>query len=394
MKRCIYILLAMLSLAGCSRQEPMDVLADRVFSAAREQCLQMDGRLTDQTLPRTIGKNGEFVSSNINWWCSGFFPGTLWYVYEYTGDSSIKELAVANTLKLEPLQYRAKDHDLGFQMNCSYGNAYRITGEQRFLAPIYTSALALAGRFSPATGTIRSWDFVRAGRDWRYPVIIDNMMNLEHLLNAADLFRDNSLRDMAIAHANTTMCNHFREDFSCWHLVDYDPETGAVRSRETVQGYADASSWARGQAWALYGYTMMFRFTGYECYLRQAENIADMIVDRLPADGIPYWDFDAPDIPDAPKDASAAAVMASAFADLGTLTTSDCNSRKYSGMAERQLRTLASDIYLAKPGENCNFILKHSVGNLPGDSEVDVPLSYADYYFLEALIKYITHNNN
>lgn len=384
----------MLLIAGCSAEEPMDNLADRVFSVAKEQCIYMDGRLTSNTLPRTIGKNGEFVSSNINWWCSGFFPGTLWYIYEYTGDNTIKDLAIANTVKLEPLQYKANDHDLGFQMNCSYGNAYRITGEQRFLEPIYTSALALAERFFPETGTIKSWDFVRKGRDWKYPVIIDNMMNLEHLLNASELFRDNSLKEMAITHANTTMCNHFREDFSCWHLVDYDPETGAVRHKETVQGYSDDSSWARGQSWALYGYTMMFRLTGYECYLRQAENIADMLVGRLPADGVPYWDFDAPDIPDAPRDASAAAVMASAFTDLSVLTTSECNRRKYAGMAEKQIRTLASDEYLAKPGENCNFILKHGVGNLPGDSEVDVPLSYADYYFLEALIKYTTHNNN
>ncbi|MCM1198579.1 MAG: glycoside hydrolase family 88 protein, partial [Clostridium sp.] len=267
MNRYLYILLSLLIVAGCSPEETMESLSDRVFSVATEQCLQMEDRLTSQTLPRTIGKNGEFVTSNIRWWCSGFYPGTLWYIYEYSGNPAIKEQAIANTLKLEPLQYRAKDHDLGFQMNCSYGNAYRLTGEQRFLEPLHTSALALAERFSPVTGTIRSWDFVRKGRDWEYPVIIDNMMNLEHLLNAADLFRDNSLKDIAISHANTTMCNHFRADFTCWHLVDYDPETGAVRHRETVQGYSDDSSWARGQAWALYGYTMMFRLTGHECYL-------------------------------------------------------------------------------------------------------------------------------
>ncbi|MCM1176337.1 MAG: glycoside hydrolase family 88 protein [Bacteroides sp.] len=394
MNRYLYILLSLLIVAGCSPEETMESLSDRVFSVATEQCLQMEDRLTSQTLPRTIGKNGEFVTSNIRWWCSGFYPGTLWYIYEYSGNPAIKEQAIANTLKLEPLQYRAKDHDLGFQMNCSYGNAYRLTGEQRFLEPLHTSALALAERFSPVTGTIRSWDFVRKGRDWEYPVIIDNMMNLEHLLNAADLFRDNSLKDIAISHANTTMCNHFRADFTCWHLVDYDPETGAVRHRETVQGYSDDSSWARGQAWALYGYTMMFRLTGHECYLRQAENIADMLVGRLPDDGIPYWDFDDPKVPDTFRDASAASVMASAFVDLSSLTTSDCSKKRYIGMAERQLRTLASDEYLAKPGENCNFILRHSVGNLPGDGEVDVPLSYADYYFLEALVKYRTHNNN
>ena len=394
MNRCLYLLAAMILLSGCVQKESMDSIADRVFAVAKEQSLQMEERLTSVTLPRSIGKDGEFLSSDINWWCSGFYPGVLWYVYEYTGDAEIKKLAVSNTLKLEPLQYKAKDHDLGFQMNCSYGNAYRITGEPRFLEPLHTYALALAQRFSPVTGTIRSWDFVRKGRDWKYPVIIDNMMNLEHLLNASVLFKDNSLKDIAISHANTTMCNHFRKDFTCFHLVDYDPSTGEVRHKETVQGYADNSSWARGQAWALYGYTMMFRLTGYECYLRQAENIADMLMVRLPEDGIPYWDFDAPGIPDEPRDASAAAVMASAFVDLSSLTTAEPNKRRYMCMAEKQLRTLASDEYLAVPGENCNFILKHSVGSLPDGNEVDVPLSYADYYFLEALMKYKTHNYN
>ncbi len=390
MKKYFHLMTALALAVSCTPKEPMDALAGRVFSVAKEQCMQMEERLTDTTMPRSIGKDGEFVSSNIKWWCSGFYPGTLWYIYEYTGDEEIRRLATASTLKLEPLQYKAKDHDLGFQMNCSYGNAYRLTGEQRFLGPIYNSAMALAERFSPVTGTIRSWDFVKKGRDWKYPVIIDNMMNLEHLLNAAALFKADTLKSIAVTHANTTICNHFRPDHTCFHLVDYDPEDGSVRHRETVQGYADSSAWARGQAWALYGYTMMFRLTDQEHYLIQAENIADMLAERLPSDGIPYWDFNAPDIPDAPRDASAAAVMASAFVDLSRLTTKDCDKKRYLGIAERQIRTLASEEYLASPGENCNFILKHSVGNLPGDSEVDVPLTYADYYFLEAIIKYIT----
>lgn len=390
-----FLLVTALSLAvSCAPKEPMTTLARRVFSVAKEQCLQMEERLTDETMPRTIGKNGEFVSSNIRWWCSGFYPGTLWYIYEYTGDENIRELAEANTIKLAPLQYKAKDHDLGFQMNCSYGNAYRLTGDQRFLDPIYNSAMALAERFSPVTGVIKSWDFVKDGRDWKYPVIIDNMMNLELLLNAAALFKLDTLKSIAVTHANTTICNHFRPDYTCFHLVDYDPEDGSVRHKETVQGYSDNSAWARGQAWALYGYTMMFRLTEQDHYLTQAENIADMLAERLPADGIPYWDFDAPDIPDAPKDASAAAVMASAFVDLSRLTVKECDKKRYLGIAERQIRTLASKEYLAAPGENCNFILKHSVGNLPGNSEVDVPLTYADYYFLEAIIKYITPTNN
>lgn len=197
-----------------------------------------------RTIPRNGGEidrrhnaeefsnEGEFIASNIKWWCSGFYPGTLWYIYEYSGDPQFKSLARKNTLKLDTLKtMKGTDHDLGFQMNCSYGNAYRITGDKEYLEPILTSAKTLAKRFSPVTGVIRSWDFVRKGRDWKYPVIIDNMMNLEHLCNAGSIFNDDSLKVVAVTHANTTMCNHFRPDYTSWHLVDYDPESGEVRKR-------------------------------------------------------------------------------------------------------------------------------------------------------------------
>ena len=274
-------LLSTLLLAGCTPRETMPELTDRVFAVAAAQYEQLEGRLTDETLPRSVASDGKFIPSNIRWWCSGFYPGSLWYIYEYTGDKTFRELAEKNTFKLYPLKQKGTDHDLGFQMNCSFGNAYRITGEQKYLEPIHTSARVLAGRFSPVTGVIRSWDFVRKGRDWKYPVIIDNMMNLEHLYNAGLLFGDDTLKSVAVTHANTTLCNHFRPDFTSYHLVDYDPADGRVRRKETVQGFSDESAWARGQAWALYGYTMMFRLSGYECYLNQAENIAGMLLERL-----------------------------------------------------------------------------------------------------------------
>lgn len=374
-------------LAGCSGEETMSELTERVFDIAEQQYIMMDTRLNGNTMPRTIDSDGDFKESDLRWWCSGFYPGSLWYIYEYTGNDKVKALAEKNTEKLDILKIKGTDHDLGFQMNCSFGNAYRITGDERYAEPIRTSAEVLARRFSPATGVIKSWDFVNKGRDWKYPVIIDNMMNLEHLYNAGNLFGLDTLKAIALSHANTTMANHFRPDYTSWHLVDYDPETGKVRSKETVQGFSDSSAWARGQAWALYGYTMMFRMSGYDCYLSQAENIADMLLERLPEDGIPYWDFDSDRIPDDYRDASAAAIMASAFIELSTLSNSP-KKTAYLETAEKQIRALASDEYLANPGENCNFILKHSVGSLPGNSEVDVPLTYADYYFLEALLRY------
>ena len=372
-------------MASCTKQEPMEALIDRVFSVAEQQYVAMDARLDDKTMPQTITHDSTFKSSTIYWWCSGFYPGSLWYIYEYTQNDTVKLLAEKNTLKLDPIQYVTHDHDVGFQLNCSYGNGLRLIGNKDYEKVLHQGAKSLATRFSPITGVIQSWDFLR--RDWKYPVIIDNMMNLELLMFASKAFDDDSLAYVARSHADTTLKNHFREDYSSYHLVDYDPKDGHVRSKQTVQGYSDESSWGRGQAWALYGYTMMYRMTEDKRYLSQAECVGNMLLSRLPVDGIPYWDFDAPNGNEY-RDASAGAIMASAFVELSSFTEDAKARQNYLNVAEKQLRTLASSTYLAEPGTNCNFILKHSVGNFPEKSEVDVPLSYADYYFLEGLLRY------
>ncbi len=383
MKQKLFLAGLLFVLASCNKQESMQELTARVFAVAEQQYLAMDTRLTDTTMPQTIAPDSTFKSSSIYWWCSGFYPGSLWYIYEYTHNDAVKLLAEKNTLKLDSIQYITRDHDVGFQLNCSYGNGYRLTGNEAYLKVLQQGARSLATRFNPATGTTRSWDFLR--KDWRFPVIVDNMMNLELLMFASKTLGDDSLSYVARTHANTTMKNHFREDYTSFHLVDYDPVTGEVRSKETVQGYADESAWGRGQAWALYGFTMMYRMTDDANYLTQAEHIADMLLTRLPADGIPYWDFDAPNGEEF-RDASAGAIMASAFIELSGFVPQ--KKQAYMTIAEKQLRTLASPAYLAEPGTNCDFILKHSVGNLPANGEVDVPLTYADYYFLEALLRY------
>lgn len=372
-------------MASCTKQEPMEALIDRVFSVAEQQYVAMDARLDDKTMPQTITHDSTFKSSTIYWWCSGFYPGSLWYIYEYTQNDTVKLLAEKNTLKLDPIQYVTHDHDVGFQLNCSYGNGLRLIGNKDYEKVLHQGAKSLATRFSPITGVIQSWDFLR--RDWKYPVIIDNMMNLELLMFASKAFDDDSLAYVARSHADTTLKNHFREDYSSYHLVDYDPKDGHVRSKQTVQGYSDESSWGRGQAWALYGYTMMYRMTEDKRYLSQAECVGNMLLSRLPVDGIPYWDFDAPNGNEY-RDASAGAIMASAFVELSSFTEDAKARQNYLNVAEKQLRTLASSTYLAELGTNCNFILKHSVGNFPEKSEVDVPLSYADYYFLEGLLRY------
>jgi len=379
--------------AACSQPSKRASIIDENIAVAEKQI----GMLADSSetggvirIPSTW-KNGRIDYVPVDDWVSGFFAGTLWYMYELTGDEAWAARARKHTEILDSVQYLQWHHDVGFMVYDSYGNGLRLKNIPGYEDVIVQTAKSLATRFRPVPGVIQSWDADRGWqgeRGWQCPVIIDNMMNLEHLYNAGLLFGDDTLKSVAVTHANTTLCNHFRPDFTSYHLVDYDPADGRVRRKETVQGFSDESAWARGQAWALYGYTMMFRLSGYECYLNQAENIAGMLLERLPDDGIPYWDFDSDRIPDDLRDASAAAIMASAFVDLSSLTNKPEEKGRYLKMAEKQLRTLASDAYLARPGENGNFLLMHSVGSRPDNHEIDVPLTYADYYFLEALLKY------
>ena len=369
-----------------SCQESMKQLSDRVFELAEYQFAKMDEQLTDTTVPKST-RLGLLVPSESKSWTSGFYPGSLWYTYLYTGNEEIKALAEKNTEKLYIETQVVRSHDIGFMVNCSYGNAYRITGDEKYREPFINAAHLLATRFNPTVGLTLSWNVTPKRKHWRYPVIIDNMMNLELLTKAHKLSGVDSLLNVALTHANTTMKNHFRPDYTTWHVVDYDPETGDIRMKVTHQGYSDDSAWARGQAWAVYGYTMMFREVSEPAYLAQAENIAKMLLERLPEDGIPYWDFDSPDAPDSQRDASAGAIMASAFIELSGYTADKQLSKALMKMAEKQIRTLASDEYLAQPDRNGYFLLKHSVGSYPSDTEVNVPLTYADYYFLEALLR-------
>lgn len=387
MRKTILLFTAVLTLAiSCSepQKETMDQLIDRVFAVAAEQSRIMSSALAEDQTPKTF-EEGKLVTAPYDWWCSGFFPGVLWYIYEYNGNDQFKELAIKETAKVEPVKYVTDHHDVGFMINCSYGHQYRLTGDEHALEVLRTSAQSLTGAFTEEVGCIKSWPFVKPGFSWVYPVIIDNMMNLELLMSIANMDNSEWLRHVAVSHADVTMKNHFRDDYTTWHLVDYVPGVGDVNKKITVQGLADSSAWARGQAWALYGYTMMYQQTGDKKYLIQAQNIGDMIEGYLPEDGVPYWDFNDPKIPDTYRDASAAAVMASAYIALDAVAE---NGKNYLAIAEKQLRTLASDEYLAAPGEIGGFILKHSVGNLPEDAEVDVPLTYADYYFMEALMRY------
>ena len=389
MRKEILALLFIAILMGCAGKDEMDAVIEKGLSVSVEQSKLMAKSIWEQKtlLPRTLDKEGKLITSDSKWWTSGFFPGVLWYLYEATGDTLLKEYACDYTSRVEKEKYNKGNHDVGFMLYCSFGNGYRLTGNEKYKQVLLKGAESLSTRYKDHIGVIRSWDFNRAV--WQYPVIIDNMMNLE-LLEWASKNSDNS-RFAAIArsHADVTLKNQFRPDYSCWHVVSYDTITGQPEKKHTRQGYSHESSWSRGEAWALYGYVMMYRETQQKHYLAHAKKVANYILThpRMPEDGIPYWDYDAPDIPDTYRDASAGAIMASAFIELSTMIQGEL-SRKCLMMAETQLKTLTSPEYLAEPGTNGNFILKHSVGSLMEHSEVDVPLTYADYYYVEALLRY------
>lgn len=355
---------------------------EKSVSVAERQLLLASGFYTPGENPRSIWPNGKTRIAPPKDWTSGFFPGSLWLIYEITKESYFKSKAEKFTEALDSVPYYTHTHDLGFMLYCSYGNGYRLTDNANYRDALLKGAASLAGRYSSTVGCIRSWDF----GTYKFPVIVDNMMNLELLTWAFKQSGNEEFIEIATSHANTTMANHFRTNNSSYHVVDYDPETETVFKKMTHQGYSDESSWARGQAWGLYGYTMMFKETGEKDYLEQAKAIASFIMNHptLPEDGIPFWDFDSRYIPNDYRDVSAAAIMASALLDLSVLA----NERRYLDMAERVLQSLSGDGYLNTAGTKNYFILDHSVGNLQGFSEIDTPINYADYYFLEALIRY------
>ena len=338
-------------------------------------------------IPSTF-KNGEIEYVPTDDWVSGFFAGTLWYMYELTGDEYWADHARKHTEILDSIQYLTWHHDVGFMIYDSYGNGLRLKNIDGYKDVCINTAKSLATRFRPNAGILQSWNADRgwqAERGWKCPVIIDNMMNLELLFKVTEFTGDSTYAKIAVSHADKTLENHYRPDYSTYHVVDYDDETGEVRRKCTAQGYSDESAWARGQAWSIYGFTVAYRFTSDEKYLERAEKVAEYLFNEpnMPEDLVPYWDFDDPAIPDACRDASSASIIASALYELYYYTKNGLYKEK----ADKMIESLSSPAYRAAPGTNGGFILMHSVGSIPHGSNIDVPLNYADYYFLEALIR-------
>ncbi|SFS69399.1 Glycosyl Hydrolase Family 88 [Porphyromonadaceae bacterium NLAE-zl-C104] len=372
------------------RQDNSLLLSDNIEFALAQvgnqiEIIEASGEVLN---PVTVRDDGSIYYCGYRDWRSGFFPGSVWYLYELSGDTTLMEKAVKYTEAIEDAQYLTSHHDIGFIIETSFGNGLRLTGNEAYRDIIVQSAKSLATRFREQPGVIQSWDSDRGWqgeRGWECPVIIDNMMNLELLFNATELSGDSLYYNIAVSHADRTLEEHFRPDGSTFHVIDYDLEDGSVRNRHTAQGYSHESAWSRGQAWAIYGYSMCYRETGEQRYLDQAIKSFEFLRDHpdMPEDLIPYWDMDAPDIPDALRDVSAATVIASALYEMSTFATPDAIF--YKAYADKIIASLSTDSYKAELGTNGNFLLKHSVGSIPHDNEIDTPLNYADYYFLEAL---------
>jgi unsaturated chondroitin disaccharide hydrolase len=395
MKIMKYSTVSVIFILVCCAWLVKDDTVSKAFAHAEKQThvmlKEVDAQLeknpsTDKTsgpiAPRTL-KAGELVLVPSRDWTSGFFAGELWYLYEHTNKEEWRSAAKTFTAKMEQEKWNGKTHDMGFKMYCTYGNGYRLTQDPAYKDILIQSAKTLSTRFRPITGVMRSWDHSRD--KWSFPVIIDNMMNLELLFFATRVTGDSSFYKIAVSHAKTTMKNHYRPDYSSYHVLEYDTITGKVLKKNTHQGYSHESAWARGQAWGLYAYAMCYRETRDKAFLQHAENIEGFIFNHpnMPADLIPYWDFNAPGIPNEPRDASAAAVIASGLYELSMYSK---KGKEYRAKADKVLENLSVS-YTSPIGENKGFILLHSTGSKPSNSEVDVPLSYADYYFLEALMR-------
>lgn len=385
--------LTLIALCSCSSADDLKFV-DKALDYCSKQTnrslveLKGDSVINYTMMPRNIMDSASVWKcrkATKEEWTSGFWPGVLWYDYEFTKDQKIKAEAEKFTQSLEFLSHTsAYDHDLGFLVFCSYGNAYRLTGNPAYKKIILDTADTLATLFNPKVGTILSWPREVKGKGWPHNTIIDNMINLEMLFWAAKNGENKALYDIAVSHANKTMKCHFKPDYSCYHVAVYDTITGNLIKGITHQGYADNSMWARGQGWAIYGYTVCYRETKDPKYLEFVQHLADAYLKRLPKDYVPYWDFDAPDIPKAPRDASASAVVASGLLELSTYLNNE-KGQTYKHAAVNMLRSLSSSEY--QSGSSKPSFLLHSTGHYPAGSEIDASIVYADYYYIEALLR-------
>jgi unsaturated chondroitin disaccharide hydrolase len=379
--RLLAVAAAVLALGGAATAEagaPVDPPADELFALSAQRLARTDERLRASAYPSYTDATGAWRTTGAGAWTSGFLAGSLWLQHEWTGDQVWRIRAEEWQAGLEAQKANTTTHDVGFMVFVPFGNAHRLTGHEPYRQVALTAAGSLAGRYSAVVGATRSWN---SSRDFR--VIVDNMVNLELLFWAARNGGSREWRDMALSHALRTRADHVRPDGSTYQIVNYDPRSGAVRSKATRQGLSRDSTWSRGQAWAVHGFATAYRETGDERLLETARRTADWFVEHLPADRVPYWDFDAARSGE-PRDSSAAAIAASGLVELGRHDPDPARGRRYVGAARDILASLASG-YLAR-GPAVEAVLLHGTYNRP-DGRADSGLVWGDYYLLEALLR-------
>ncbi len=390
------VVISLILLAACSTEQPteststLQKLENRLTELSEKAVNHLLKTPVDSTrIPRALEADGSLKTSKSREWTSGFYAGTLWELYRFSKNEQLRKAAEQWTAFQEKEKLDTHTHDLGFKIYCSFGEGYETTQSENYKNIIIEASKTLIKRYNPTVGAIRSWD--HHADIWQFPVIIDNMMNLEMLFAATRFTGDSTFYNISYQHALTTLKNHYRPDHSSYHVIDYDTLTGEVRKRNTHQGAAHESAWSRGQAWGLYGFSMAYGETKDPRFLEQAKAIANFFFNHpnLPEDKIPYWDFDAPNIPNELRDVSAAAVAASGLLELYKYDIT--NQEQYLAWADSILATLATADYQSDAPP---FLLQHSVGSIPGDFEVDVPIIYADYYYIEALLRRLAIEQN
>jgi unsaturated chondroitin disaccharide hydrolase len=364
-------------------------LRDRIFSLAAAKYAKSNSRLTSQTAyPHlTPVPTGPWYVTGASWWTSGFYPGSFWRLYVWSGNLTWKTIARSREAGIAGQRYNNTTHDLGFMLYDSFGQDFRLTGNSTARTYCLQAAATLSTRYNAIVGCIRSWDSINDTTKFR--VIIDNMMNLELLLwGSRQSGGSASWKTMAISHATKTLNNHVRSDGTTFHVVNYNQTTGAVISKYTAQGYSNSSTWARGQAWALYGFSIVYRETGNSTFLTGARRTADAFLRRLGdlnLDPVPYWDFDAPVSGLADKDSSAGAIAASGLLELSKWETDSTRKSTYAAAATKILNKLASSDYQATSSQG-EALLKHGTAHRP-QNNYNTGLVYGDYFLLEALLK-------
>jgi unsaturated chondroitin disaccharide hydrolase len=379
----VVVVIAVLT-SGCRPTDtPFDRLVRDDVAYAGNRVSATESSVPASAYPQETDASGAWKTTLPAIWTSGFQAGLDWELYQATGSPYWRALAQTRQAGVESQDVNTSDHDIGFKIFDSFGNGLRLTGDPSSKSVLLTAADHLATLYDPDVGCLLSWGDPKTD----FKVVIDSVMNLELLLWASKHGRSTTLRDIALSHARHLQTDHVRADGSTFHAVWYNPTTGAILKQGTIQGNRDASTWSRGQAWAVHGFTMMYRETGDASFLATARSTADWWLAHVPHDMVPYWDFDFTDGSSEPRDSSAAAIAASGLLELARLDPDSARASRYQAGAVATLTSLSSSAYRSD-GTGSQAILLHGTrykNDHPGD--FDTGLIFGDYYFMEALLR-------